>query len=129
LDFIRRARLGGFEIALVPRSRCHHFRGGGWKCSREKQRDRAFRYHRGHLIYSLTDPARSLARNVLWHVLVFGRAAMAHLRRGQLERLVALCRAEFRVCRLLPALIAKWRRDRLHLASLQRSSSAACSVA
>src|SRR5262249_58970207 len=65
IDFCRRASFHGYRIALVPRSRVRHYRGGSWEANPAIKRERDYRCDRSQFIYASTDPRISIPRN-LW---------------------------------------------------------------
>ncbi len=108
-DFCRRARAAGFEIALVPSSKIHHYRGGSFGQPRHS-RMRRFLFLRNSMIYNSTDPAASLASN-LWRL---ARNNATHLKSALSgsEDLALWFRASCAVLARLPALYRKWLADR-----------------
>lgn len=65
IDFCRKARYHGYDIAIVPNSRIHHYRGGVWESNPKLKRKRDYLCDRGQFIYELTDPRRSKAQNIV----------------------------------------------------------------
>ncbi len=107
-DFCRRARGAGFEVALVPASEMHHYRGGTFDGARFSKH-REYLLMRNSMIYNSTDPGRSLPSN-LW---ALARNNATHLSEALRKRRLAVwLRASLSALRLLPALYSKWRRDR-----------------
>ena len=117
LDFCRRAICSGFEVALVPRSRYHHYRGGSWKANARIKRERTYRYDRGHLIYRLTDPKKSFLGNFFCYCLSVGSKAVEALKHFRVYRLWDLIRVQFAIAVLFKPLAKKWKRDQSLLSS------------
>ena len=114
-DLCRRARVAGFEVALVPSSRIHHYRGGSWSQPPIARRQR-FHLLRNGMIYNSTDPSLSLAANflhLLRHDAVNLKAAL--LGKGEM---FTWARANLSVGVSLPAMYRKWRADRRRLSAL-----------
>lgn len=68
IDFCRRAICAGYKVALVPRCRIHHFRGGSWEASATLKRRRDYLCDRSQFIYNLTDPRGGLAHNLFLYL-------------------------------------------------------------
>ncbi|NDD63036.1 MAG: glycosyltransferase family 2 protein [Acidobacteria bacterium] len=64
IDLCRRVRAHGYLVALAPRSRIHHHRGGVWEATPETSRERDRRCDRSQFIFALTDPQRSVMTNL-----------------------------------------------------------------
>jgi len=115
IDFCRRARAAGFDIALVPSSKVHHYRGGYFATPALAQR-RSFLFLRNSMIYNSSDPTAALASNL--RALLLSDAV--HLKQalngggGLLEWM----RANAALFASLPAVYRKWRSDRRMLARL-----------
>jgi GT2 family glycosyltransferase len=112
LDFCRRARAAGFQVAIVPSSRIHHYRGATFSAAAHAGR-RSFLTLRNSMIYNSTDPGLSLMGNVrglLLNSAVHLRDAL--FRKGNLRLWL---QASGSVLASLPALYRKWRADRLVL--------------
>lgn len=121
IDFCRRAVYYGEQVALVPRSRIHHHRGGSWEADPRMKRERDFRCDRSQFIFTLTEPRRSLAANFGWYLITLGSKSRALIKRFSAARAWDLVRLQVAVLSELGALFKKWRRDR---ALLRRASMA-----
>jgi hypothetical protein len=108
-DFCRRARAAGFQVALVPASRIHHYRGGSFG-QPDHHRQRQFLLRRNALIYNSTDPAATLGRNALRLARFNATQLKAALRAP--GGLAMWLRASGAVLARLPALYRKWGADR-----------------
>jgi len=109
IDLCRRARAAGFEVAIVPSSKIHHYRGGYFGQPRHS-RQRRFLFLRNSMIYNSTDPAASLWTN-LW---ALARNNATHLKSAVLgpENLAVWLQASCSVAIRLPTLYRKWQADR-----------------
>jgi GT2 family glycosyltransferase len=111
-DLCRRARAAGFQVAIVPSSKIHHYRGGFFgQPSQTTHRD--FLLLRNSMIYNSTDPRASLLGNLQGLALnnaVHLRDAL--FRQGNLRLWL---QASGSVLAHLPSLYRKWRADRLVL--------------
>jgi GT2 family glycosyltransferase len=115
IDFCRRASYHGFSVALVPRSRIHHYRGGSWKGDRKIERERNYRCDRSQFIYNLTDPRKSLPGN-LWSYLITLRTKSKELLVDfDCARARDLLSIQLDVLANCGKLFDKWRRERSHL--------------
>lgn len=112
IDWCRRARRFGYQVALVPRSRIHHYRGGSWTADEAARRRRDYLCDRGQFIFAVTDPERSLARNLVWYFITLGTKAKGLASNFNLTRLIDLCRIQWSLLRATHLLIEKWRRER-----------------
>jgi len=112
IDFCRRAACAGYQTAVVPRSRIHHFRGGSWRANASIQRERDYRCDRSQFIFALTDPRRSLAANFGWYLITLGTKAKEAAREFSPIKLWNLLRIQFDLLGNLPDILAKWRRER-----------------
>jgi GT2 family glycosyltransferase len=112
IDFCRRAALHGYLVALVPRSRVHHQRGGSWEVDARTRRERDYRCDRSQFIYALTEPRRSPAANLGSYLVTLGTKSKDLLRDFSLARAWDLVRMQFDVLGSGRLLIAKYRRDR-----------------
>jgi GT2 family glycosyltransferase len=108
-DFCRRARAAGFQIAVVPASKIHHYRGGTFG-QPSLAGVREFLMLRGSMLYNSTDPEISLLANLKGLL----QNDATHLKTALLGTgaLTAWCRANASVLRCLPAMYRKWRADR-----------------
>ncbi len=109
IDFCRRARAAGFQVAIVPSSKIHHHRGGYFGRPHLSRR-RAFLFLRNSMIFSCTDPTLSLFGNVgrLLH------SDAVHLRDALFKNWQPMIwfHANCSLIARLPALYRKWRADR-----------------
>jgi GT2 family glycosyltransferase len=112
IDLCRRAAYHGFLVALVPRSRIHHFRGGSWQETRKIERERNYRCDRSQFIYSLTDPRRSLPGNLLSYLVILRTKSGELLVDFDLSRARDLVRIQLDVLANCGKLFGKWRRER-----------------
>ena len=116
IDLCRRARAAGFQIAIVPSSKIHHYRGGYFGQPHLSRR-RAFLFLRNSMIYSCTDPALSLFGNVrrLLH------SDAVHLRDALFKNWQPMIwfHSNCSLIARLPDLYRKWRADREATRSLQ----------
>lgn len=112
IDFCRRAACAGYQTAVVPRSRIHHFRGGSWQANAAIQRERDYRCDRSQFIFALTDPRRSLAANFGWYAITLATKAKEAMREFSLPKACNLLRIQFDLLGNLPGILAKWRRER-----------------
>ncbi|MEP7271358.1 MAG: glycosyltransferase family 2 protein, partial [Acidobacteriota bacterium] len=112
IDFCRRAALAGWGVALAPRARVHHYRGGSWKADPIIQRERDYRCDRSQFIYTLTEPRRTLLGNLGWYLVTLGSKGKELLRTFTLARLWDLVRMQMDVLSSSRMLFAKWRRER-----------------
>jgi GT2 family glycosyltransferase len=108
-DLCRRARAARFQIALVPSSKVHHYRGGSYhqpsfSCSR------ALLLAQNSMLYNSSDPETSLVRNLVELL----RNDATHLKSALLgtASFRVWFRANLAVARRLPALYRKWHADR-----------------
>jgi hypothetical protein len=108
-DLCRRAHAAGFEVAMVPSSRIHHYRGGHYNQPAFSRR-RALLTTQSSMLYNSCDPRHSLPRN-LRELL---RNNATHLKDALFGSgsLSVWCSANLAVASRLPALYRKWRRDR-----------------
>lgn len=112
IDFCRRAACAGYQTAVVPRSRIHHFRGGSWQANAAIQRERDYRCDRSQFIFALTDPRRSMAKNFGWYAITLATKAKEAAREFSLPKVWNLMRIQFDLLGNLPGILAKWRRER-----------------
>ncbi|MGE0132672.1 MAG: glycosyltransferase family 2 protein [Blastocatellales bacterium] len=117
IDFCRRAAASGYKIALVPRSRIHHYRGGSWEANSSIKRERDYRCDRSQFIYASTDPRNSILRNLWWYFVTLGTKFKDALGGFSLLRLFDLIRIQADLAVTSGSIIGKWRRDRARLAS------------
>jgi GT2 family glycosyltransferase len=112
IDLCRRAAYRGFLVALAPRSRIHHFRGGSWRETRKIERERNYRCDRSQFIYSLTDPRRSLPGNLLSYLVTLRTKSGELLVDFDFARARDLVRIQLDVLANCGKLFDKWRRER-----------------
>jgi GT2 family glycosyltransferase len=112
IDFCRRTIYRGYEIALVPRSRVHHFRGGNWQADQKISRERNYRCDRSQFIYNLTDPRESFAVNFYRYLSTLATKTKVLLNDFSFVYAWDLIRIQFDVLINSGKLISKWRRER-----------------
>jgi len=112
IDLCRRAACRGWKVALVPRCRIHHLRGGNWTADDVIKRERDYRCDRSQFIYTLTEPRRTLTANFAWYFITLGTKVKEVAGSFSAERAWDLARLQFDVLGSCGSLIAKWRRDR-----------------
>lgn len=111
-DLCRRARLRGFQMAVVPSVRYHHF--GGGTLDGRSGRERGIRCDLGQALYVLTDPQHSIGRNLLSAARLLARRGIASIRRdGPLDASIwpLLARVVPLVWTQRRQIHQKWRRD------------------
>lgn len=116
IDLCRRASSYGYKIALVPRSRIHHYRGGSWEANSSIKRERDYRCDRSQFIYASTDPRNSLSRNLWNYFVTLGTKSKGAIGGFNLPRLFDLIRMQADLAVRSGSIIGKWRRDRARLA-------------
>jgi GT2 family glycosyltransferase len=112
IDFCRRAICRGYEIALIPRSRVHHFRGGNWQANQKISRERNYRCDRSQFIYNLTDPRKSFVVNLYSYLATLATKSKGLLNNFSFAHAWDLTRMQFDVLVNSGKLISKWRRER-----------------
>jgi GT2 family glycosyltransferase len=112
IDFCRRAAYHGLLVALVPRSRIHHFRGGSWQETRKIERERNYRCDRSQFFYSLTDPRKSLPENLLSYMVTLRTKIGELLVDFDCARACDLFSIQLEVLANCGKLFGKWRRER-----------------
>lgn len=117
IDFCRRAAASGYKVALVPRSRIRHYRGGSWEADSSIKRERDYRCDRSQFIYASTDPRISMPRNLWRYFVTLGTKFKAAFGSFSLIRLFDLIRMQADLVATSGSIIGKWRRDRARLAS------------
>jgi hypothetical protein len=117
IDLCRRASSCGYKIALVPRSRIRHYRGGSWEANSSIKRERDYRCDRSQFIYASTDPRSSIIRNLWSYFVTLGVKFKATLGSLSLIRLFDLVRIQVDLAVRSGSIIRKWRRDRARLAA------------
>jgi len=117
IDFCRRAACLGYKVALVPRSRVHHHRGGNWEADPSIKRERDYRCDRGQFIYASTDPRNSIFRNLHSYFVTLGTKLKDTMNGFSPARLFDLARIQIELVAMSGAIVGKWRRDRARLVS------------
>ncbi len=112
IDFCRRAVCNGYQTAVVPLSRIHHFRGGSWTATPAKKLERDYRCDRSQFIFALTDPRRSLAANFGWYLITLGTKTKEAAREFSLTKARNLLRIQIDLLGNLSGIFGKWRRER-----------------
>ena len=117
IDFCRRAESHGYRIALVPRSRVRHYRGGSWEANPTIKRERDYRCDRSQFIYASTDPRISISQNLCRYFRTLGVKSKDLARSFSLPQLFNLIRIQFDLILISGSIAGKWRRDRERLSS------------
>jgi len=117
IDFCRRASSHGYYIALVPRSRVRHYRGGSWEANPVIKRERDYRCDRSQFIYASTDPRISIHRNLWRYFITLGVKSKDVAQSLSLSRLFDLIRIQLDLIFISSSIAGKWRRDRARLES------------
>ncbi|MCI0660984.1 MAG: glycosyltransferase family 2 protein [Acidobacteria bacterium] len=112
IDFCRRAVCRGYQTALVPRSRIHHYRGGSWQANQRLAHEREYRCDRSQFIYSMTDPRKTLFANFYCYLLTLAVKAKALLQDFSVIGAWKLIRMQIDVFGNSGKLLSKWRRER-----------------
>lgn len=112
MDFCRRARNRNWTVALAPRARIHHHRGGSWEAGARIRRERDYRCDRSQFIYAVTDPQRSAAANAKWYLVTLGTKVKDALRAHSVSRLWDLGRMQLELAAEAGAIRRKWRKDK-----------------
>jgi GT2 family glycosyltransferase len=109
-DLCRRARLAGYEIGVVPGSRYHHYGSGSFGGNHSSERN--IRCDLSQLIYTMTDPERSIAANLCNLTYASGQLGWGWLtgRRTTFPHVMARFITE--VSRKRKAIWKKWNRER-----------------
>ena len=115
IDYCRRVQAHGYQVALVPRSRIHHFRGGTAKLDEAARRQRERLYDRSHLIYHATDLRHSLAFNFGRYWLTVVYKFLEQIRRRRLYRLRDIVSLQPEIFSSTKRLLQKWQIDRRRL--------------
>ncbi|MBI1763073.1 MAG: glycosyltransferase family 2 protein [Acidobacteria bacterium] len=114
IDFCRRAACAGYQIALVPKCRIHHHRGGTWNIQKNRQRD--YLCDRGQFIYSMTDPRRTIWGNLKWWLITLGTKMKELLWPPNIDRLVTLVQIQVFLVANGLNVYNKWKRDQVLIA-------------
>ena len=117
IDFCRRASSHGYHIALVPRSRVRHYRGGIWEANPAIKRERDYRCDRSQFIYASTDPRIPIHRNLWRYFITLGVKSKDVAQSFSLSRLFDLILIQLDLILISSSIAAKWRRDRARLES------------
>lgn len=115
IDFCRRASCAGYQVALVPRSRIHHYRGGSWEINAASKRRRDYLCDRSQFIYHLTDPRGGLLRNVLRYLRTLITKGGEVTRDFSFARVWDLLRMQAEIIGQAVPVWHKWQRDRAGL--------------
>jgi hypothetical protein len=113
IDFCRRAASHGYNTALVPRSRIHHYRGGSWEADPSIKRERDYICDRSQFIYAATDPRKSLAHNLGWYLVTLGTKVKETANDFSLAGMSDLIRMQFELMSMSGSIVEKWQRDRV----------------
>ena len=121
-EFCRRVRYWGKRVVLVPAARVRHYGGAFSEGRRDRRRN--WLHTRNYYIYTLTDPGRSFASNILnlAHLLA------ANIKMWTAKRAPGFVFLEMRACAAVIMRAGVWRRkwmnDRRHIrtAGLDRKS-------
>jgi GT2 family glycosyltransferase len=112
VDFCRRATYHGFKIAVSTRSRIYHYGGGWWYDNLSIRRSRNYLCDRNQLIYTLTDPDRSLIGNLLAGIHLQLVRSKRILLNADFRGIFPMIRMQFWVLIHFREVWRKWRRDR-----------------
>lgn len=112
IDFCRRASCSGYEVALVPRSRVHHHRGGSWEADAAIKRSRDYLCDQSQFIYASTDPRNTITHNLWRYLVTLGTKFNEVVRNFSLARCYDLLRMQVELIGMSWAMIDKWQRDR-----------------
>lgn len=115
IDFCRRAICAGYQVALVPRSRIHHYRGGSWEVDAASKRRRDYLCDRSQFIYNLTDPRGSLIHNILRYLRTLLTKGNDITKDFSLTRLGDFLRIQVEIVGQAGSVWHKWQRDRAGL--------------
>lgn len=122
IDYCRRVSAHGYQIALVPRCRIHHFRGGTSGADQKAKRIRALRYDRSHLIYHATELRRSFVTNLCFYFLVFGHECFERMLHGRYQRFWDLICLQPKILKSYSSILSKWKTDRTLLKRQQKQN-------
>lgn len=111
IDFCRRAACVGYQVALVTKTYIHHHRGGIWAAQKNRKRD--YLCDRGQFIYVLTDPRRSLLRNLAWWFVTLRTKLKDFLWPFDFARLANLIQIQTFLVINWVAIYHKWKREQL----------------
>jgi GT2 family glycosyltransferase len=115
IDFCRRASCAGYKVALVPRSRIHHYRGGSWEINPASKRRRDYLCDRSQFIYNLTDPRGSLIQNIFLYLRTLVTKGHDIAKDFSSTRLWDLLRMQAEILGQVRPVWHKWQRDRMGL--------------
>ena len=113
IDFCRRAACQAYQVALVSRSRVHHYRGGSWQANQKTRRERDYRCDRSQFIFNLTDPRKSFFSNLSGYLITLATKVKGLQSDFSLTRTWDLLRIQSDVLVNSGKLVDKWRRERL----------------
>ena len=111
IDFCRRAACVGYKVALVTKTYIHHHRGGIWAAQKNRKRD--YLCDRGQFIYALTDPRRSLLRNLAWWFVTLRTKLKDFLWPVDFARLASLIQIQTFLVINWTAIYHKWKREQI----------------
>lgn len=120
IDFCRRAIAHGYEVALVPRCRYHHFGGGSSKGDRRTQFLVSCRLYRSSMIFHATDLTLSLMDNLLNYLKLLFTTGLTAIKERKFERIVLLMCLQPVMCRRSLDIVRKWKNDRLRMCASHR---------
>lgn len=112
IDFCRRAAAHGYKVALIPRSRIRHFRGGSWEANPRLKRERDYRCNRSQLIYSLSDPRRPMSDNIYRYLITVLTMGKNMLRHFDLAHSLDFIRLQLHMPLEFGRIFQKWRAER-----------------
>lgn len=116
-DYCRRATAHGYEVAIVPRSRYHHYGGGSSKGSRRAQFLASWRLYRSVMIYHATDLNLSFAGNLLNYSKMLFKAALTAVKERKFGRIVLVIGLQAAIVRRILRVARKWKNDRSRMLS------------
>ena len=112
IDFCRRASCSGYEIALVPRSRIHHHRGGSWQANAVISRERDYRCDRSQFIFNMTDPRKSLFSNLKQYLITLATKVKSTAQALSAGRAIDLFKMQIDLLANAGGIFRKWRSER-----------------
>lgn len=112
IDFCRRAKYHGYQIAIIPLSRIHHHRGGIWRSSPDLERKRNLLSDRSQFVYNLTDPGRSLTKNSAYYLITLATKVKCVIREKRFSALFDLLKIQLNILLHLNTILRKWNKDR-----------------
>lgn len=111
-DFCRRAIAHGYEVALVPRCRYHHYGGGSSKGSRQVQFLASWRLYRSSMIYHATDLTLPLTDNLRNYSKMLFTTALTAIKERKFERIALIMCLQLEMFRRCLDVVRKWKSDR-----------------